>query len=267
MPTCAVPSRSSSLRELRAVAQPPEFSPSAADTVYRVFSIYLSIPLAHLGAAPNVLTYVWIVLGLAGAAGLAAPSWTLSILGALVLQFSYLLDFVDGEVARLTEKKSILGEFLDLLGHGLIKTSLPLAAGWSAAAATGAAGFLVVGAVGALAIGVGDSLRFYAACTSRNLASGDLAHVVLPPRMPWRARGAGNLARVAFLMSFQTPGLLGLALLGAVSGRLDVLSVWWALGGTVWFMTRAVHYGRRLVVPGDGPSEPRAPNGPGSPIV
>jgi phosphatidylglycerophosphate synthase len=247
MTTSRVQSRSSSLRELRAIAQPPEHSPSPTDCFYRAGSIFVSVPLAWAGASPNVITLVWIALGLIGAFALSAEQWGVRVGGALVLQLSYLLDYVDGEVARLSDRKSLIGGFLDLMGHGLIKPSLPLAVGWVAATMTDSAWFLLTGAAGAIAVAVGDSLRFYAACTSGDLGAGDLGHTVAP-RKPRGARRITltKLMVVAFELAFESPGLYGLALVAAVSGEFAALSVFWMVGGSVWMVRRARRYCRRL---------------------
>jgi phosphatidylglycerophosphate synthase len=162
----------------------------------------------------------------------------------LLLQLSYLLDFVDGEVARLTDRRSSVGGFLDLLGHGVIKASLPLAAGVAAGWYSGQPVLLLCGGVGSVVIVVGDALRFYAACTLNELAGGDLGHTVVP-----RGSGPRTLSRLVlsvFDLSFESPGLYGLALMAAVADRLDVLVVYWAVGGFVWFCRRATTYRRRM---------------------
>lgn len=233
------------LRELRAIAQPPEFSPSPTDRVYRKVSIYLSVPLAWLGATPNGITVAWIAVGLAGVGCLLAESWGVRIVGGLLLQLSYLLDFVDGEVARLSERRSRAGTFLDLLGHGLIKTALPLAVGAAGAQATHAGWPLVAGAVAAVAVGVGDALRFYAAATTGDLEAGELSHVV-PSRPRGRRLTGARLVATAFALSFETPGLYGLTLLAALVDQLAVVAAYFALAAPLWFLARAARYCRRL---------------------
>ncbi len=245
MTTTSVRASSSSLAELRAIAQPPEHSPSITDRVYRLVSIYISVPLARTGATPNGITLAWILLELVAIAALVAGTWSARMAGALLLEFSYLLDFVDGEVARLTERKSRAGEFLDLIGHGLAKTALPLAVGVAAARTSGLPQLLVIGALGALAIAVGDSLRFYAACASGDLASGDLGHTV-PHRTGARRRGPGRIAAALFHLSFESPGLYGLTLVAAVVDGFAPLALYWAVGGAVWFVLRASRYCGRL---------------------
>jgi phosphatidylglycerophosphate synthase len=235
-----------SLREWRAVAQPPAYSMGPVDPAYRLVSIFLSVPLARTAATPNAITVAWIALGLAGAAAQVSGDGGVRVAGALLLQLSYLLDFVDGEVARLTGKKSLVGGFLDLVGHGLIKTALPLAVGAGVALARGEPGYLLAGAVGALALGIGDALRFYAACTAGDMGAGDLGHTVVPPPRRRRRVTPAALLRVAAEQSFESPGLYGLVLLAALAGRPDLLALGWLLAGPVWFLLRVRTYCRRL---------------------
>lgn len=236
-----------SIAELRRIAQPREYSPSATDRPYRAVSIFLSLPLARAGATPNGITVAWILVGLAGVSAFLVDSWTAHVVGGVLLQLSYLLDFVDGEVARLTDRRSLTGGFLDLLGHGVIKASLPLAAGAAACWQTGSTLLAVAGGVAAVVIVVGDTLRFYAACTINELSGGDLGHTVVPGERGGQHRPTLlRLAGVAFDLSFESPGLYGLALAAALADRLDVLTVYWAIGGFVWFCRRATTYCRRM---------------------
>lgn len=236
--------RSTDRAELRAIAQPPEHSPAVTDQLYRRASIYLSVPLAHLGATPNGITVAWIVLGLAGAAMLVTGAWSARVTGALLFQLAYLLDYVDGEVARLTARRSRSGELLDLLGHGLHKVSLPLAVAWTASGGGAVPALLALGAAGAAAIVVGDAVRFYAACVGQDLASGDLGHTARPPR-----RGpltVGRVLRALFGLSFESPGLYAVVLVAAVADLWTPLTLYWAAGGLVWLVWRVSVYAARL---------------------
>jgi len=94
---------------------------------------------------------------------------------------------------------------------------------------------------------VGDTLRFYAACTINELAGGDLGHTVVPPERRGARRPAlTRIVATAFDLSFESPGLYGLALVAALTDRLDVLIVYWAVGGVAWFWRRATTYCRRM---------------------
>ncbi|MBN1589252.1 MAG: CDP-alcohol phosphatidyltransferase family protein, partial [Pirellulales bacterium] len=69
------------------------------------------------------------------------------VLGALVLQLAYLLDHVDGQLARLRETASLDGAQLDYLMHHTINLILPLGLGHGAFAASGHPAWLWVGTV------------------------------------------------------------------------------------------------------------------------
>jgi phosphatidylglycerophosphate synthase len=236
-----------SIAALRRIAQPREYSPSATDRPYRAVSIFVSLPLARAGATPNGITVAWILVGLAGVAAFLPEGWAVHVVGGVLLQLSYLLDFVDGEVARLSDRRSLTGGFLDLLGHGVIKASLPLAVGAAASWQTGSTALLLAGGIGSVVIVVGDTLRFYAACTVNELSGGDLGHTVVPRGRGGRRRPTlWQLTAVAFDLSFESPGLYGLALAAALADRLDVLAVYWAVGGFAWFCRRATTYCRRM---------------------
>ena len=232
---------------LRRIAQPREYSPSLTDRPYRAISIFLSLPLARAGATPNGITIGWILVGLAGVSAFVVEGWGAHVAGALLLQLSYLLDFVDGEVARLTDRRSLSGGFLDLLGHGVLKASLPMAVGAAAGWQTGRTWLLLAGGVASVVIVVGDTLRFYAACTVNELAGGDLGHTVVPyKRRRGRRPSLAKVVATAFDLCFESPGLYGLTLVAALADRLDVLVVYWAAGGLAWFWRRATIYCRRM---------------------
>lgn len=229
--------------DARAIAQPPEYSPAVTDRVYRAASIYLSVPLARIGVLPNAITMAWIVLGLAAITLLSAGSYAVRVAGALLLQFAYLLDYVDGEVARLNDRRSRFGEFLDLLGHGLHKVVLPFAVAWVASGAGGQPRWLLAGVAATAVLAVGDASRFYVACVAGDFRSGDLGHTARPrpPRLT-----IGRLASALFFVSFETPGLYAIAALAAIGDLWAPLIVWWAVGGPVWIICRTHRYSTRL---------------------
>lgn len=225
------------LRETRRIAQPPEFSPSPTDIPYRVFSIFPSLLLARIGLTPNQITLLWIVVGLIGVVALGFSDYWVRVAGVVLLQFSYLLDFVDGEVARLQQRSSKLGSFLDLVGHGLIKTGLFLALGYYVWISTGRIEFLLLAFSAVLSISNGHTLPFYA------------AHASVSNEPPGVCAQAGGTSRSFFRkllgvagILFESPGLYGIVLLGAVFGRLVWVVIFYGLLGPLWFLHRAIKY-------------------------
>ncbi len=121
----------------------------------------LSRPITRLllrsPLSPSQITLASILVGLAGAAGLATPSYGGRLAGVVGLIVSIVLDCVDGEVARARFEQSAAGARLDLfgdyavhlavfvgLGVGLARQGLTAAGTWAAIA-------LVAGVAAAMA--------------------------------------------------------------------------------------------------------------------
>ena len=80
----------------------------------------VATPLVRLTAmrtkiTPNQITWGAFVLGLVSAACFAFGDWRWLIAGALVYHLSFILDCMDGKVARLTGRSSVFGAWLDFV--------------------------------------------------------------------------------------------------------------------------------------------------------
>lgn len=80
----------------------------------------VATPLVRLTAkytriTPNQLTWGAFVLGLVSAACFALGDWRWLIAGAVVYHLSFVLDCMDGKVARLTGQGSVFGAWLDFV--------------------------------------------------------------------------------------------------------------------------------------------------------
>lgn len=76
--------------------------------------------LARAGVSPFRVTVVAIAVGLLAAAAFAAD-WLVA--GALLFQLSFLIDCLDGKLARVTRRSSAMGAELDSLGDLVVTTS------------------------------------------------------------------------------------------------------------------------------------------------
>ena len=77
------------------------------------YSKYVARWAARVGLTPNAVTTVSMLLGLAAAAGFATGErWGL-VAGAVLLQVAFMLDCVDGQLARYTRRFSAFGGWLD----------------------------------------------------------------------------------------------------------------------------------------------------------
>lgn len=82
--------------------------------VMRPVSLYISVFLVkRTKVSPNLLTGLAMLFALLAALGYLWGSWLSIVAGFCLFQISYLLDCMDGEVARLTRRMSPLGVWLD----------------------------------------------------------------------------------------------------------------------------------------------------------
>ena len=77
-----------------------------------------------LGLSPNTITMVSLVLGLIAAGVFALGSYQFGIIGALLFQFSVIIDCCDGEVARLTFAESRFGQELDIWADNVVHMAI-----------------------------------------------------------------------------------------------------------------------------------------------
>ncbi len=92
------------------------------DTIYvtRKLSIWITYVLRHSPLTPNTVTAFWVGLGLLSAVLLIPHLYGVSLLAVLLLYLTWILDNVDGELARYKQQFSIAGNLLDMLGHEII---------------------------------------------------------------------------------------------------------------------------------------------------
>jgi phosphatidylglycerophosphate synthase len=77
------------------------------------YSKYLARFAARRGWSPNLVTILSLVIGVAAAASFAVGNRLSLIVGAVLLQLSFTVDCVDGQLARYTRTFSNLGAWLD----------------------------------------------------------------------------------------------------------------------------------------------------------
>lgn len=81
--------------------------------VVRRLSRHVTSLAVRTRVSPNQITLISLAVGLAAAGAFAVGSLAATVLGAVLLQVSLVVDCVDGEVARFTRRYSELGGWLD----------------------------------------------------------------------------------------------------------------------------------------------------------
>jgi hypothetical protein len=125
------------------------------DVAGLLFGDRASLPLTKLFVdlelSPSIATVAFLVCGLAGSAlQMAAPGW--AVAGAALLVLYYILDCVDGEVARWQGVEDMRWGYFDYIFHMVVKPSCFLAVAAGAWMQLGHAWLLLAGALAAVAV-------------------------------------------------------------------------------------------------------------------
>jgi len=142
-----------SFRQLRERCQLPVRTHN--DVAGLLFGDWASLPITKLfvdgGWSPNIATLGMLVCGLMGAALQVAGGWW-ALAGALLLVLYYVLDCVDGEVARWHGVEDMRWGYYDTIFHLLVKPSAFLGTAIGCWRALGHAELLILGAAAAVSV-------------------------------------------------------------------------------------------------------------------
>jgi phosphatidylglycerophosphate synthase len=115
----------------------------------RKLSPWFSRLFVRLPISPNQVTFIACAIGLLAAFCLAHGSWVSGVLGALLLQWSTVIDCCDGEVARLKFLESTSGFYLDITCDNIVHVAVFIGIAWSGYQLMGQPYVLLLGAVAA----------------------------------------------------------------------------------------------------------------------
>ncbi len=222
------------LREARRLAQ--NYEPNWTDIPYRAISIFPTLVLARARVTPNQVTVLWTVTGLLAVFALASADGKIRLAGAVALQLSYVLDLVDGELARMNDRSTNRGCFLDLVGHGLVKTALFLPTGYGLFVGTQKSIYLILAFCACVSISGIHGLKFYV-----TYVSGQHSALAAKDR-PRRKRNAVKWILIVTNILFESPGLYGMILLGVVFNGLHWVVLFYGLVGPPHLLCRVVKY-------------------------
>ena len=109
-----------SIAELRAICQTGVQDTWYGWKVARKASIYLTKLCLYTPVTGNQVTFLMTLVGIGSGCLFFFDNYWCSIAGALLVHFSFILDRVDGEVARHRKQTSRRGLFLDRMAHAVV---------------------------------------------------------------------------------------------------------------------------------------------------
>jgi phosphatidylglycerophosphate synthase len=91
--------------------------------IYRPTSRRIARVCIRLGITPNPITTIALFVGLGGASSIATGEYMWGVVGAVLVNAFFLLDLVDGDVARLSVNRSAFGAWFDSIVDSVIDVS------------------------------------------------------------------------------------------------------------------------------------------------
>jgi len=119
--------------EIRKIIAKPQVnfqSPWYARKVTRKISVYVTWLFLHTNISANQVTLLQNLTGFLGFLLLCCPGRFAALLGMLLIQLGYVLDCVDGEIARYRKTPSVNGIFMDIFNHVTIIPLIPAGLGF-----------------------------------------------------------------------------------------------------------------------------------------
>lgn len=99
------------------VRKTSEYENASSKYVFTPISKAFSLLLVRTPITPNQLTISWGLLMIVGSILFFFGKYYLNIIGAVCWVVAYVLDYVDGDIARYKNMKSSRGAFQDLVNH------------------------------------------------------------------------------------------------------------------------------------------------------
>ncbi len=130
-----------------------------ARLIGRKLATYFTWLFLHTNITPNTVTIIAMIIGATACLVIAVPKLTTLIIGVFMFELHLVLDSSDGELARFKKKFSLLGNYLDTLGHMLIYSCLYSGLGINIYLRTNNLFFLILGFLTAITYFLASSVH------------------------------------------------------------------------------------------------------------
>lgn len=144
-----------SLKELNRLCQKPRYHEDGNWMVRHLLrdaALPITWLLLHTPITANQVTLFSLLVGLFGISLFASFSPTSFLIGTLLLQFWYLLDHVDGQIARYRKSSCLSGRFFDFTTHHIIHGTVFFSLGFYLFRKTGISFWVIWGFLTSLAM-------------------------------------------------------------------------------------------------------------------
>jgi phosphatidylglycerophosphate synthase len=143
------------LKQLNKTVQKPGYKIKGnwmARNLTRDMALPVTWVFLHFPVNANQVTFFSLVIALLSCFSFSLGIPSMMFVGAVFLQLWYLLDHVDGQIARYKKESSITGVYFDYITHYVVHMGVFMGIGIGAARNTGSNTYLLAGIVSGVAI-------------------------------------------------------------------------------------------------------------------
>jgi len=175
------------LQEMEGLCQKPQWREVGswlARRIARPLALYLTWLIVHWPVSAHSVTAMALVVAGIGSVLLGIGNSHCFVVGCIMLELWYVLDHVDGQVARFRRRVSVTGIYLDYMMHHAVHVGLAFALGFGLARHSGELLWAVSGAslsLGTMLLAISNDCRYKAFHTAMTMMAGAPSKCVREP--------------------------------------------------------------------------------------
>ncbi len=217
-------------KEKKALSQNAWYS----NHVARPISLWITKPFLNMH--PNTICLIMILIGLASLPFFAMGGYFNIILGALILQIHYLFDHVDGNVARLMNKKTKRGKYLDFVPNIIVNPLVFAFLGFGHYVTFGNLYYLIFGFSASFFFVVREPARLFRYLMKEELQMND-------KQVKASSNSGAKLITINRFLNviFDFPGIMNILLLFSLTNSTQYLLIFYGITLPVIFLARVFY--------------------------
>jgi phosphatidylglycerophosphate synthase len=204
-----------------------------ARTIARPISFFLTKPFLRFD--PNTIGFMMILVGLASLPFFFLGGYWNIIIGALILQGYFMLDNIDGNVARVTKKTSVRGKYLDYVPNISVNQLVLIALGFGI--------FRTSGNISYFLLGVSAGFFYLAKEPARLFKYSLMYHLNIKTKPSTNKKNISKIQKINQYtgMIFDFPGMMNLILIFGIFNLSHLLIILYGIYFPIYFVARATY--------------------------
>jgi len=201
--------------------------------VARPISFFLTKPF--LIFEPTTICFVMVLIGFASIPFFFLGGYWNIIIGSLILQLHYIFDHIDGNVARVMNKTSVRGKYLDYIPNITVNQLVLIALGFGI--------FRTSGDISYLLLGISAGFFYLAKEPTRLYKYSIMKDLNIKAKPLTNKKNISKFQKINQKMGiiFDFPGIMNLILIFAILNLSHILIILYGIYFPIYFLARATY--------------------------